>query len=388
MQHLTPVGLTEDGKDVVLTSPTGEEFSVPADDLRATLGEAANEEKPAERKDQGHGFAQPVRRGQEMRMESALRPRDIQARIRSGETPEAVAAAAQTTVDGIMAFAAPVLAERAHVAATAVKSSIRRATTEASPVARTLDDASRQYFSTVSVRADDVEWDAWRREDGRWNLVGTYVVRGTEHRAEFTYDMPGRYVLADNDDARLLTGESVPTPAAPEPTRRLSAVPSGDVDELPLGDDALELVRERDDEPDESSVNTSDLSETVAAVRQSAPVHEPASQPTDDPIADHADADWIAEVPAEPAREPEPVHETISFFEPELEPEPEPEPTPEPVHVREREPASYDETFDETDPLPVEEPEAPAAETPAPKKKGRSSVPSWDEIMFGGGKHE
>ncbi len=50
-------------------------------------------------------------------MDSVLRPRDIQARIRAGESLERVAEAAQTTTDRIMAFAAPVLAERAYVAA-------------------------------------------------------------------------------------------------------------------------------------------------------------------------------------------------------------------------------------------------------------------------------
>ncbi len=52
----------------------------------------------------------------EIPMESTLRPRDIQTRIRAGETPESVAQAAGTSVEKIMAFAAPVLAERAHVA--------------------------------------------------------------------------------------------------------------------------------------------------------------------------------------------------------------------------------------------------------------------------------
>ena len=59
-------------------------------------------------------------------MDSMLRPRDIQARIRAGETPESVAAAAQTTVDKVMPYAAPVLAEREHVAERAQRSSIRR----------------------------------------------------------------------------------------------------------------------------------------------------------------------------------------------------------------------------------------------------------------------
>ena len=57
---------------------------------------------------------------------SALRPRDIQARIRAGESPESVAQVAQTSVDKVMPYAAPVLAERAHVAQRAQRASIRR----------------------------------------------------------------------------------------------------------------------------------------------------------------------------------------------------------------------------------------------------------------------
>jgi hypothetical protein len=310
MQHLTPVGLSKDGKNLVLVSSSGEEFAVPVDQrLRTALrGDHA-------------------RLGQlEMKMESALRPRDIQTRIRAGESAEDVAAAAQTTVEAIMPFAAPVLAERAHVAQTAQKASIRRASAENSPAGRTLGDASVQHLMSVSVRSDDVEWDAWRRDDGRWALVATYVVRGTEHRAEFSYDQPGRFVLAENDEARLLTGEA--TAATPEeatvPTRRLMSVPG--TDELPLGDDAIELVRDP------------------------APADEQAS--LDDLAADHADADWIA-----------PAH---------AEPEPD---------------AEADEPEAAVASEPVAEPEEQTDETPS-RKKGRSSVPSWDEIMFGGGKND
>src|SRR4051812_22308675 len=156
MQHLTPVGLSKDGKSLVLISNAGEEFAVPVDHrLRAAL-----------RGDQ-------ARLGQlEMKMESALRPRDIQARIRGGESAEEVAAAAQTTVDAIMGFAAPVLAERAHVAQSAQKSSIRRRSTETTTAAGTLDQAARGHLGTVGVRADEVDWDAWRREDGGGGAAG------------------------------------------------------------------------------------------------------------------------------------------------------------------------------------------------------------------------
>ena len=328
MQHLTPVGLSKDGKSLVLVSNSGEEFAVPVDHrLRAAL-----------RGDQ-------ARLGQlEMKMESALRPRDIQARIRGGESAEQVAAAAQTTVDAIMGFAAPVLAERAHVAQNAQKSSIRRRSTEASTAAGTLDQAARSHLTTVGVRGDEVEWDAWRREDGRWTLVAQYAVAGSPRRAEFTYDQPGRYVVADNQEARLLTGEATTAPAGGSASgRRLSSVPSSSAadDELPLGDDAIELVRDR----------------ARAADRD-----DDEAQSPDPALEDRGDADWIAATPAETATE-EPLVDGAPPVE---------EPTA-PAEVAETAPST--EANEDTRPV-------------KPHKKGRSSVPSWDEIMFGGGKGE
>lgn len=109
MVHLTLAGVSDDGKRLVLVSDAGVEFTLDIDPrLRAAL-----------RGDDGE-------RRMEKQMDSTLRPRDIQARIRAGETPEAVAEAAHTNVDKIMAFAAPVLAERQHVAERAQRSSVRR----------------------------------------------------------------------------------------------------------------------------------------------------------------------------------------------------------------------------------------------------------------------
>src|SRR3954471_21598261 len=105
-------------------------------------------------------------------MDSVLRPRDIQARVRAGETPETVAAAAGTTVDKIMGFAAPALAERAHMAQQAQKSSIRRLSGEG---------PNRHLADAVAERLDPdtVEWDAWRRDDGKWTLVAEYGASAT-----------------------------------------------------------------------------------------------------------------------------------------------------------------------------------------------------------------
>src|SRR5690606_30367809 len=121
---------------------------------------------------------------------SALRPRDIQARIRAGETPEAVAQAAQAPLERIMPYAAPVLAERAHMAERAQRSSVRRRPTEGSGApggARTLGDAVRAHLRTQHVSPGPVEWDAFRRDDGRWTLTAAYQVDGRSRTATFAF---------------------------------------------------------------------------------------------------------------------------------------------------------------------------------------------------------
>ena len=323
MVQLTLAGLSEDGKRLLLVSDAGVEFTLDLDaKLRAAL----------------RGDSQiRARLGQlEIQMDSVLRPRDIQARIRAGESPETVAAAAQTSVEAIMPYAAPVLAEREHVAQRAQRASIRRpASSGATPTgSRTLGDAIAGHLRAQNVDPGAVEWDAWRREDGRWTLTATYDVAARDGQAAFTFDAPGNYVSAEDEDARWLIGDTVagpaPQPATPAPDdlasarrRRLAAVPP---DELPLGEDAIGLVSEPE-EPDD-----------MATLGSEAPVEaylddEPMTRTSEmERVPDEPDADEPA------AGEPDPHAD---------------------------EPASR----------------------PA-KRKGRASVPSWDEIMFGGGKHD
>jgi hypothetical protein len=263
-------------------------------------------------------------------MDSALRPRDIQARIRAGETPEAVAEAAQTSVDKIMAYAAPVLAERQHVADRAQRSSVRRSRTGdagSTGGARTLGDSVEAFLRSINVDPDIVEWDSWRREDGRWTLTGAFSATRRKGAAHFIYDAPGNYVTADNDDARWLLGEVVEdeaqTPEARDDLRRarqrrLNAVPE---DELPLGVDAIELVTEQ---PLEAFLTDEPFGDETALREEAA----------DAAARDRA----LEDAPAE-------------------------------------------------EPAPAEEEPAPARR-PVKKSRGRASVPSWDEIMFGGGKSE
>ncbi|HEY3510754.1 MAG TPA: septation protein SepH, partial [Kribbella sp.] len=180
----------------------------------------------------------------EIQMESALRPRDIQARIRAGESPEAVAAVAQMPMERVMAFAGPVLAERDHIATLAQRASVRRRGGGDAPT-RNLGAWVTDRLRLRHVDPASAEWDAWRREDGRWAVRVSYFVEsedtddsGEEQKDEkigmFAYDAPGRYVVPDDDEARWLVGEQaqvLPTPVQPQPgERRLAAV--ADIDPL------------------------------------------------------------------------------------------------------------------------------------------------------------
>ncbi|MDT0187207.1 septation protein SepH [Microbacterium sp. ARD31] len=318
MAKLTFTGRSGDGKRLLLVDESGQQHSVVIDaKLRNALSGVS------------------ASNGQlEIPMESTLRPRDIQARIRAGETPEAVAHAAGTSVEKIMAFAAPVLAERAHVAERAQLASVRRRANESG--ARTLGEAVTAHLRSHNVDPGSVEWEAWRREDGRWTLTGMYDVAGRTGIATFSHDPRGNFVTVDDEDARWLIGEAA-TATSPEPAaddlaaarqRRLSAV-SGE--ELPLGEDAIEMVtgEEPTGEADPANETTAELS--ALGAEQSVEAYLDGT--TD-------------ERPAEP--------------EPATEPEPEASP----------------QAADE----PTAEPKA------RPRKRGRASVPSWDEIMFGGGK--
>ena len=329
MAQLTFTGRSEDGKRLLLVDESGEEHTVLLDARLRSAVTGVPERK-------GPHHTGPHHNGQlEIPMESTLRPRDIQMRIRAGETPEAVAHAAGTSVDRIMAFAGPVMDERAHMARSAQLSSVRRRSGETG--ARTLGEAVAAHLRAENVDPSGVEWDAWRREDGRWTLTGSYAATGRSGIATFSYDPRGSFVTVDDEDARWLIGDAAPTSeATSEPTsddlsmarqRRLSAVsPDERGDELPLGDDAIEMVG---DEPSPAET-TLDFGETSLGTERSVESY------LDDPVAEPEAR------PAAPADGPHPQGT---------------------------------------------EAEAPAEQSaPKPKKRGRASVPSWDEIMFGGGK--
>ncbi|MCI3271868.1 septation protein SepH [Streptomyces cylindrosporus] len=199
MPELRVVAVSNDGTRLVLKAADSTEYTLPIDErLRA----AVRGDRP--------------RLGQiEIEVESHLRPRDIQARIRAGASAEEVAQLAGIPVDRVRRFEGPVLAERAFMAERARKTPVRRPGENAA--GPQLGEAVQERLLLRGAEKDTVQWDSWRRDDGTWEVLLVYRVAGEPHSASWTYDPPRRLVQAVDEEARSLIGESEEL-AAPEPS--------------------------------------------------------------------------------------------------------------------------------------------------------------------------
>ncbi|MFJ1748536.1 septation protein SepH [Streptomyces sp. NPDC088116] len=199
MPELRVVAVSNDGTRLVLKAADSTEYTLPIDErLRAAV-----------RNDR-------ARLGQiEIEVESHLRPRDIQARIRAGASAEEVAQHAGIPVDRVRRFEGPVLAERAFMAERARKTAVRRPGENTGPQ---LGEAVQERLTLRGAEKDTVQWDSWRRDDGTWEVLLVYCVAGEPHAASWTYDPPRRLVQAVDDEARALIGDTDDTVTAQEPS--------------------------------------------------------------------------------------------------------------------------------------------------------------------------
>src|SRR5919107_203039 len=148
MDDLTLVGVHEDGEHLLLVDGSGSRHRLKVDEaLRAAV-----------RRDR-------ARLGQlQIESEGRLRPREIQARIRAGESAEEVAAAAGVPIEHVRRYEGPVLAEREFVAGQARDVRVRRGTANGSgggavAGAATLGDVVSDRLASREVDPDDVTWD-------------------------------------------------------------------------------------------------------------------------------------------------------------------------------------------------------------------------------------
>jgi hypothetical protein len=281
----------------------------------------------------------------------------MQARVRAGESPESVAKAAGVPLDRVLRFVAPVISEREYIAEQAQKAAVRRPGGEGpGPV---LGPTVLAKLATRGIAEDAVAWDAWRRDDAKWTVQVTYTYEDRERTAEWTYDPGARAAIAEDDDARALSGVRPP------------------VDTSLLGDDLADLANL--DSIDDQS---------LAALRDADMLRRLA---VGDPESVAATAKAFGFAPDAETPEPVPVggrrlaavrgrgrggrrHDNAALFETDDSSE---------GFVADDTPV---DTVDRDDTVDVAG-AADAADAPdadgARSRNRRAHVPSWDEIMFG-----
>ncbi|MBA8826746.1 hypothetical protein FHX42_004125 [Saccharopolyspora lacisalsi] len=312
MRALRVVGLDEDGETVICEDPdNGERFSLLADErLRA-----------AARGDL-------TRLGQvQIELESSMRPREIQARIRAGASVSQVSEASGIPEQRVERYAYPVLLERAQ---TAERAQHAHPVREDGPDVQTLSEVVAHTFGMRGHEYADTSWDAWRGDDNKWVVRLSWQAGRSENTAHWVFH-PGAHggtvAALDGDAADLLD---------PSPNRPLRTVRP--VTELAR--EALEL-----DQPDAAPEESADA----------VPAEEPA-EPEPHP-ARGLDEPEVREFPRSPVWPPQVPQATAEV------------PAPEPP-----EPGTEDDVEPDAD---DEDPEQRQA------RKNHPIVPSWEDVLLG-----
>lgn len=145
-----------------------------------------------------------------------LSPKEIQARLRAGESAEQIAAAAGLPVTRVARFAGPVAGEMARTIAAAQEGYVVRGRR-----GRSTTPLGVAVAAALEQAADSAEWSTKRDEDGRWLVTVRWAARGRQREAGWWYQ-PGSPDLTALDPASAALGH-----VDAEPPRKRTAALSG-----------------------------------------------------------------------------------------------------------------------------------------------------------------
>jgi hypothetical protein len=233
MPKLFLVGITPDHRGLVLSEHARAKRGDMVLEIDDRLLEAIDKANRLRTQDEGH------------RLESAalpskwdgtngdggvvrLSPREIQQRLRAGETVAALARSSGTDEAWIRRFATPVLAEQAKVVERARGVTFTKR--GVGPSGATLGPAvaANVIDRGVPLTLPDIEaaWGAYQHPSGGWHVTFTFPFRGRRQTAEWEIDLTANELTARNKLAGELAWReqgkklSLPKPAkAPAPKR-------------------------------------------------------------------------------------------------------------------------------------------------------------------------
>ena len=220
MRELHVIALSEDGRSVLLATSKDARAGGFRVALDPRLAAAVRGDLP--------------RTGEEAVRDSALTPRDIQARLRAGETADQIAADAGVPVARVERFAGPVASERMRIIDQVQSGHVLHS--RRGPSALPLGAAVEMHLATTAaLHPETIEWSTRREQEGTWLVELSYVARTRSRTAAWRYDPGSRSVTAvdadsadfghadDEEAAELRTaGSSMRAAARPAKAKRVN----------------------------------------------------------------------------------------------------------------------------------------------------------------------
>lgn len=186
LKELIFVGRSQDNLELIFMDEDGGEFAVAVDDhIKRSIN--TNDTATVTTTDSKSGIS----------------PKDIQTRIRRGETAQAIATEGGVEVTRINRYAGPVLAERAYMANRAAATLIRRPHGEV-----ILGELATGQLANRGIDTLTLAWDSYRRDDSRWTVSVSWTSGSGGGSASWIYDPLARSVVALDDEARWLFDEA------------------------------------------------------------------------------------------------------------------------------------------------------------------------------------
>ena len=150
-----------------------------------------------------------------------LAPREVQAHIRSGMSAEDVAAVTGASLEYIQRFEGPVLAEREYVIESALNVAVHTAV-ETDPLAEgaTFGSVIRSRLAVMVAICE--RWASWKEQGGGWIVKLTFVSEQIERDARWSFE-PKKGALSPLNPEAVSLSQQGELPASLLP--RLRAVP-------------------------------------------------------------------------------------------------------------------------------------------------------------------
>lgn len=193
MTELRLDGKTEDGTHLSLVDNDGNNYSVRiSDTLRATVNQPRLTSVPA------------------IDATQSMSVKEIQRRLRAGESFEQIAREGQITVDKVERFSGPIMQEREYILSHARSLVMRK---DAHRTDLTFADVVLAKLAPRGVDIDQVTWNTWRLLDGTWHIELHYPNRDGNGVATWNFDHLRRALDATDDNGAWLIDEEAPARA-------------------------------------------------------------------------------------------------------------------------------------------------------------------------------